>query len=76
MLQNTRRVVTEALGDKMTADGAPDVEVVVQGGSAAHVLVSAAVGSPLLVVVAVVRLAATQDRVAISELSGAPAAIL
>ena len=50
VLQNTRRVITEALGDRMTADGAPDVEVVAQGGSAAHVLVSAAVGSPLLVV--------------------------
>ncbi|MGH3768048.1 MAG: universal stress protein [Pseudonocardiaceae bacterium] len=50
VLQNTRRVVAEALGDRMTADGAPDVEVVARGGGAAHVLVSAAVGSPLLVV--------------------------
>ena len=50
VLENTRRLVTEALGDRATADGAPDVEVVARGGSAAQVLVSAAVGSPLLVV--------------------------
>lgn len=51
-LQHTRRVVTEALGDQMTADGAPDVEILAEGGSPAHVLVSAAaaVSSPLLVV--------------------------
>lgn len=51
-LQNTRRLATEALGDKMTAAGAPDVELLAQGGSPAHVLVSAAaqVASPLLVV--------------------------
>ena len=52
MLQHTRRVVTEALGDRMSADGAPDVEILAEGGSPAHVLVSAAaaVSSPLLVV--------------------------
>jgi nucleotide-binding universal stress UspA family protein len=52
MLQHTRRMVTEALGNRMTADGAPDVEILAEGGSAAHVLVSAAaaIGSPLLVV--------------------------
>jgi nucleotide-binding universal stress UspA family protein len=50
VLDNTRRIVTEALGDRMTADGAPDVAVVAQGGGAAHVLVSAAADSPLLVV--------------------------
>jgi nucleotide-binding universal stress UspA family protein len=50
VLQHTRRVVTEALGDQLTADGAPDVDVAVQGGGAARVLVSAAAGSPLLVV--------------------------
>jgi len=52
MLQNTRRVVTEALGGRTTTGGAPDVGIVAQGGSAARVLISAAaaVGSPLLVV--------------------------
>jgi nucleotide-binding universal stress UspA family protein len=50
VLQNTRRVVTEALGDQLTADGAPKIDVVARGGSAGHVLVSAAAGSPLLVV--------------------------
>src|SRR5207248_10234626 len=50
VLDNTRRIVTEALGDRMAADGAPNVEVVARGGGAAHVLVSAAVDSPLLVV--------------------------
>jgi nucleotide-binding universal stress UspA family protein len=52
VLANTRRVITEALGDRMAADGAPDVAVVAQGGNAAHVLVSvsAADGSSLLVV--------------------------
>jgi nucleotide-binding universal stress UspA family protein len=50
VLDNTRRVVAEALGNRRTAAGAPDVAVVAQGGAAAHVLVSAAVGSPLLVV--------------------------
>jgi nucleotide-binding universal stress UspA family protein len=50
VLENTRRVVAETLGDRATADGAPNVEVVARGGGAAQVLVSAAVGSPLLVV--------------------------
>jgi nucleotide-binding universal stress UspA family protein len=50
VLDNTRRVVAEALGEAMTTDGAPDVEVVARAGPAAQVLVSAAVGSPLLVV--------------------------
>jgi nucleotide-binding universal stress UspA family protein len=52
MLQNTRSLVTEALGNRMTAEDAPDVAVLAQGGSPAHVLVSAAahVDSPLLVV--------------------------
>lgn len=50
VLDNTRRVVTEALGDKATAESAPPIEVVAWGGGAAHVLLSAAVGSPLLVV--------------------------
>jgi nucleotide-binding universal stress UspA family protein len=50
ILQNTRRVVTEALGNQLAADDAPDVDVVARSGGAAHVLVSAAVGSPLLVV--------------------------
>lgn len=52
MLQHTRRMVIEALGDRMSADGAPDVEILAEGGSAAHVLVFAAAtsGSPLLVV--------------------------
>jgi nucleotide-binding universal stress UspA family protein len=50
VLQNTRRVVTEALGDQLTADGAPEVDVVALGGAAAHMLVSAAAGGPLLVV--------------------------
>ena len=50
VLDNTRRIVTEALGHRMTADGAPDVEVVARGGGAAHVLVYAAADSPLLVV--------------------------
>lgn len=52
MLRHIRRVVTEALGDRMTAAGAPDVELLAEGGSPAHVLVSAAaaVSSPLLVV--------------------------
>jgi nucleotide-binding universal stress UspA family protein len=50
VLENTRRVVTETLGDLVSADGAPDIDVVVKGGSAAHMLVSAATGSPLLVV--------------------------
>jgi len=50
VLRNTRHLVTEALGDQMTADGAPAVEVMAQGGDAAHVLVSAAAGNPLLVV--------------------------
>ena len=50
VLQNTCRVVTEALGDQLTANGAPDVDVAAQGGGAARVLVSAAAGSPLLVV--------------------------
>lgn len=43
VLQNTRRVVTETLGDQITADGAPKVDVVARGGSAAQVLVSASV---------------------------------
>ena len=52
ILRPTRTVVTEALGNKMTTDGAPDVEILAEGGSPAHVLVSAAaaVSSPLLVV--------------------------
>lgn len=50
VLENTRRVVTEALGDRVTAHDAPEVEIATQGGNAAHVLVSAAVGSSLLVV--------------------------
>jgi nucleotide-binding universal stress UspA family protein len=50
VLRNTRRLVTETLGDQMTAKGAPKVDVVAVGGTAAHVLVSAAAGSPLLVV--------------------------
>lgn len=52
MLRHTRRVVTEALGDRMTAQGGPDVKILAEGGSPAHVLVSAAaaVSSPLLVV--------------------------
>lgn len=52
MLQHTRRLVTEALGDRMSADGAVDVEILAEGGSPARVLVSAAaaVSSPLLVV--------------------------
>ncbi|MGH4006691.1 MAG: universal stress protein [Pseudonocardiaceae bacterium] len=50
VLQNTRRVVAETLGDQMTADDAPQIDVVAEGGGAAHILVSAAVGSPLLVV--------------------------
>jgi nucleotide-binding universal stress UspA family protein len=48
--QHTRHLLTEALGEQMTAHGAPAVEVMAQGGSAAHVLVSAAAGNPLLVV--------------------------
>jgi nucleotide-binding universal stress UspA family protein len=50
LLHNTQRLVTETLGDQMTSDGAPKVDVVAQVGVAAHVLVSAAAGSPLLVV--------------------------
>jgi nucleotide-binding universal stress UspA family protein len=50
VLRNTRRLVTETFGDQMTAEGAPKVDVVALGGAAAHVLVSAAAGSPLLVV--------------------------
>ena len=50
VLQNTWRVVTETLGDQMTADDAPPIDVVARGGGAAHMLVSAAAGSPLLVV--------------------------
>ena len=50
VLQNTRRVVTDELGDQVTADGAPDVDVAARGGGAGRVLVSAAAGSPLLVV--------------------------
>jgi nucleotide-binding universal stress UspA family protein len=49
VLRNTQRVVTEALGDRMTAGDAPKVDVMARGGGAAHVLVSAAAGSPLLV---------------------------
>jgi nucleotide-binding universal stress UspA family protein len=50
VLENTRRVVVEVLGEAMTHEGAPEVEVVALGGPAAQVLVSAAVGSSLLVV--------------------------
>jgi nucleotide-binding universal stress UspA family protein len=50
VLENTRRIVTEALGGQLTADGAPDVAIAAQGGGPAQVLVSAAAGSPLLVV--------------------------
>ena len=50
VLQNTRRVVTETLDDQLSADDAPKVDVQARGGGAAHVLVSAAAGSPLLVV--------------------------
>jgi nucleotide-binding universal stress UspA family protein len=50
VLQNTRRVVTETLDDQLSADGAPKVDVQARGGGAAHVLVSAAASSPLLVV--------------------------
>jgi nucleotide-binding universal stress UspA family protein len=50
VLQNTRRVVTETLDDQLSADGAPKVDVQARCGGAAHVLVSAAASSPLLVV--------------------------
>jgi universal stress protein family protein len=38
------------LGDQMTADDALEIDAVARGGGAADVLVSAAAGSPLLVV--------------------------
>ena len=50
VLRHTQQVVADTLGDQMKADGAPKVEVVARGGGAAHVLLSAAVGNPLLVV--------------------------
>lgn len=50
VLENTRRLMTETLGDQLSADAAPEVEVVARDGGAARVLVSAAAGSPLLVV--------------------------
>jgi nucleotide-binding universal stress UspA family protein len=50
VLQHTRHLLAEALGEQMTAEGAPAVEVMAQGGGAAHVLVSAAAGNPLIVV--------------------------
>ena len=50
VLHNTRRVVTEALDDRISAEDAPDVEITVWQGGAARVLVSAAAGSALLVV--------------------------
>ncbi len=48
--EDTRREVAEALGDRMTADGAPEIDVVARRGGAVHVLVTAAAGNPLLVV--------------------------
>ena len=48
--RDTRRLVTQALGDQLTAHDATRVDVLAQGGPAAQVLVSAAEGSALLVV--------------------------
>jgi nucleotide-binding universal stress UspA family protein len=48
--RDTRRLVTQALGDQLTAHDAPRVDVLAQGGPAAQVLVSAADSSALLVV--------------------------
>lgn len=50
VLQDTRRLVTQTLGDQLTAQDAPRVDLLAQGGPAAQVLVSAADSSALLIV--------------------------